>query len=212
MKEGVYSEIETERFLKKYLPVTKQKLVKTLKEAEFAARQIKFPLVLKIISKDALHKSDIKGVRLVKNKLDFEQEYKSLIKIVKNKKLRFEGILVQEYVKGEYVIIGLKKDLTFGHVIAFGTGGIYTELIKDVSFRVCPITYKDAQEMIDELQMRQLLYGFRGSKKVNIPFLKDIMVAVSKIPLRHPEISEMDINPFVINDKGGCIVDAMMKV
>jgi biotin carboxylase len=212
MQEGVYTEIETEKILKKYIPVAKHILTKTFRQAQEAARKIKYPLVLKIISKQALHKSEIKGVRLVKNKIDLEQEYRSLISIIKKKKIQLDGIMVQDYIKGEYVILGLKKDPTFGHVLALGMGGIYTELLKDVSFRACPITKKDATQMINELQMKQLLFGFRGSKKVNIELLKKTMVSLSKLPKKYPEVEEMDINPFVINSKKGYTVDARMRL
>jgi len=186
MREGVYTEVETEKLLKKYVPVAKHVLVGSFAKAERAAKKVKFPLVLKIISKKALHKSEINGVRLVKNHVDFAHEYNDLVKIAKKKRIPLDGILVQEYVKGHYVIIGLKKDPVFGHVLAFGIGGVYTELLKDVTFRVCPITMKDAAEMIEELQMKQLLYGFRGSKKVNMSLLKKVMVSCSKIPAKYP--------------------------
>ena len=212
MKEGVYSEVETEKFLKNFVPVARHYLTKTLREAESAARKIGFPLVLKIISKDALHKSDINGVRLIKNRLDFEHEYKDLVSISRRKRLRLDGIMVQEYIPGKYVIIGLKRDTVFGHVIGVGTGGIYTELLKDISFRVCPISTKDARQMIEELKLKDILLGFRGSKRVNLVLLEKIIVDISKIPSKYPEISEMDINPFVINEKKGYVVDARMKV
>jgi succinyl-CoA synthetase beta subunit len=212
MQRGVYTEVETEKILKKYIPVAKHVLVQTFREAVEASRKIRFPLVLKIMSKDALHKSEIKGVRLIKNKVDFEHEYKDLVSIVKKKKISFDGIMVQEYVKGESVILGLKKDPTFGHVLAFGVGGVYTELLKDVSFRVCPLTHKDAQEMIDELKMKELLYGFRGAERVNTRFLKEVMIKLSKLPSKYPDVSELDINPFVINSRSGKVVDARMVI
>tara|TARA_Y100000310_G_C20690965_1_gene822164 strand:- start:3136 stop:3774 length:639 start_codon:yes stop_codon:yes gene_type:complete len=212
MKRGLYTEVDTEKFLKKYVAIAKHRFVHTQRDAEAAARALGFPLVLKLISPGALHKSEVKGVRLVKNKVDFEHEYRDLVKIAKKKKLRLDGILVQEFVEGQYVLIGLKKDPVFGHVIVFGVGGVYTELLKDVAFRVCPINVKDAQSMIDELQMKELLYGFRGEKKANISKLKETLVKISKIPSKYPEIKEMDINPFVINHKRGVVVDARMKV
>ncbi len=212
MKKGDYTEAETEKFLKKYLPVAKNKFCTTSDEVIKVSRKIGFPLVLKIISKEALHKSDIGGVRFVNKLGDLENELESLKKIAQHYKLKLEGILVQEYIEGEYAIIGLKKDNVFGHVVAFGIGGIYTEYLKDVVFRVCPITKKDAQDMIDELKMKQVFLGARGKKPVNLEFLKDIIVKVSKIPQKHKEIQEMDINPFVINHKTGMVVDARMRI
>jgi len=212
MQKGVYTEVDTEKFLKKYVPVAKHFLASTLTEAEVAAAKLGFPLVLKIISPDALHKSEIHGVRLVKTRMDFVHEYHELVHIAQKKKLRLDGILVQEYLHGKYVIIGLKKDPVFGHILAFGIGGIYTELLKDVAFRVCPITEKDADEMIQELKMRALLFPYRGSHGVHIPTLKKVLVQVSRIPMKNAEIQEMDINPFVINEKSGAVVDARMVV
>ncbi len=211
MKKGVYTEFETEKLLSKYVKVAKRSLVKTWFECEKASRKVGYPLVLKIISKDALHKSDIGGVVIVKNKLELEDSFNSLIKIVKNKKIKLEGIMVQEFVDGNYVLIGLKKDPVFGHAIALGAGGIYTEYLKDVTFRVCPISIKDASEMVNELKLKDLLLGARG-KSGNASELKKALVSVSKLPLKYPNIKELDINPFVLGPKVGKVVDARMVV
>lgn len=208
MEKGVYTEDIAEDFLRRYVPVAEHVLVDSLDDAEKAARTIGFPLVLKIISPDALHKSEVKGVRMVKDFEELMHTYEDLVSLSENRKLRLKGILVQKYIEGSYVLIGIKKDASFGHVLVFGIGGIYTELLKDVSFRVCPITEKDAKDMISELQMKELLFGFRGSEKVNIKLLQKTMVRISQIPLRHKDIEEMDINPFVINAKQGFVVDA----
>ncbi len=212
MKQGVYTEFETEKFLRRYVKVARHKLVKTWYECEKACRKMGYPLVLKIISKDALHKSDIHGVRLVKNRLELEEEFNALIKIVKIKRLNFEGIMVQEYIEGHSILIGLKEDPVFGHAIALGMGGIYTEYMKDITFRVCPISLKDADEMIQELQMKDLLFGVRGEKGVDLKLLKKTLVKVSKIVAKYPEIKELDINPFVISSHGGKVVDARMVI
>ena len=212
MKRGVYTEERAEDFLRKYVPVAQHVLVDSLEDAEKAAKKLGFPLVLKIISPQALHKSDVKGVRFAKNTEELIAEYGALIALAREKKFFLEGILIQEFIEGSYVLIGLKKDAVFGHVLVFGIGGIYTELLKDVSFRVCPITEKDAEEMMNELKMKELLLGYRGSAPVNLKLLKKTMVTVSRIPLEHKDIEEMDINPFVINDKNGFVVDARIVV
>jgi succinyl-CoA synthetase beta subunit len=204
----IYTEEKAERFLSRYVPVARNALAKKQAQAVATAKKLGFPLVLKLISPKALHKTEVKGVRIVNNSEELKKEYDDLCKTAKKKKLPLAGILVQEFVKGEEVLIGIKYDNTFGHVIAFGVGGKYTELLKDVSFRICPITEEDAQSMIDGLRMRQLLYGVRGSKPVNIKLLKQVMVKVSKIPLKNKKIMELDINPFIINDKTGKVVDA----
>ncbi|MFC2143422.1 acetate--CoA ligase family protein [Candidatus Aenigmatarchaeota archaeon] len=204
----VFAEREAEKFLKKYLPIANSIITKDIKKAENFAKKNKYNVVLKLISKQALHKTDIGGVKIVKNKQEFERGFNEITKITKKKKISFEGILIQEFVKGQEIIIGLKKDKTFGHAIMLGTGGIFVEVIKDVSFRVCPIDMKDAEEMIDELKFKKLLLGFRGSKPVKMIALKKALVAVSKIPLKNKSISELDINPFMINEKVGKVADA----
>ncbi len=208
MAKEVLTEHKAEKLISKYLPVAKHIVAKKFADAEKYSKKIGFPLVLKIMSPDALHKSDIGGVVFVHTKADLEKEFESLIKKSKQKKLRLEGILVQEFVEGKYVIIGIKNDATFGHVIMFGLGGIFVEIMKDVSFRACPITLEDAQEMLDELKGKAIMYGARGEKPLNVKFLKEILVKASKIPLRYPKIEELDINPFVINEKDGKVVDA----
>lgn len=205
-----YTEKQTEDFLKRYIPVAKNKLVKNLNQALSAAKNIKYPVALKIISKQALHKSDIGGVRFAKNPTQFRENYEGLIKISKKKKLKLDGILVQQYHKGMEIIIGIKRDDTFGHVILFGLGGIFVEVLKDVSFRVCPITEKDVDSMINELRGKQILFGVRNKEPINLKLLKKALINVSKIPLRNKKIRELDINPFIMNSEYGIVADARM--
>jgi len=185
------------------LPVAKNQLVHSFEDIKLK----KFPLVLKIMSKQALHKSDIGGVKICNNKEELEKNFKLLMNISKRKKLKLQGILVQEYHEGHQLIVGIKKDPVFGHIILTGIGGIYTEILKDISIRACPITIKDANSMIDELKSKAILYGARG-KKANVKLFKNILVRVSKIPEKHKTISELDINPFILNEKNGYVVDA----
>ena len=206
----ILAEYEAELFLKKYVPVAQSFLAKDFSEASKAARKLRFPVVLKIISKDALHKTEIGGVKIVRDLDDLKKSFSDLVNISRKRKMTLEGILIQEHVNGIETIIGIKNDSTFGHVIMFGTGGTAVELLKDVSFRVCPITDKDAQSMIDDLKMKQLLYGFRG-KKTNIKLLKKTLVEVSKIPHENKNLQELDINPFIINEKSGKVADARIS-
>lgn len=197
---------KAEKFLKG-IPVAKSVLAKDVKQAEKAAALYGYPVVLKIVSPKAIHKTEINGIRFPASVDELRREYAALEKTAKAKKLPLTGILVQELIRGEEAIIGLKNDPTFGHVLLFGIGGKYTELMKDVSFRACPVDLKIAQEMIDELRMKKVFYGFRGAKPVNMLLLKKIMVSVSLLPRRHKNIEEMDINPFILNDKTGKAVD-----
>ena len=109
-----------------------------------------------------------------------------------------KAILVQEFIKGIELIIGIKKDSSFGHALMFGVGGVMVELLKDVSFRICPITHKDAEEMINDLKAKDLLTGFRDSKPVNLNLLKKCLIKASEIPKKFPNIKELDINPLLM--------------
>lgn len=202
-----YTEEKAEKFLKT-LPVAKSELVKDLRGAKKAAKRIKFPLALKIISPKALHKTEIGGVVFAKNEEELEKGFSELIKKAKQKRLPLRGIYLQEFIEGKEVVIGIKRDHAFGHGIMFGIGGKYIELLRDVTFRVCPITEKEAGDMINELKYSKILTGFRGERPVNINILKSTLTKVSKIPIKHKKIEEMDINPFIINEKTGKIVDA----
>ncbi|MBW3015114.1 acetate--CoA ligase family protein [Candidatus Woesearchaeota archaeon] len=203
MKKGVMIGKDAYSYIKRYVPIAKHVITKKLSEAESFTKKSKYPVVLKIISKQAIHKTDIKGIRIANNHLELQKHFNDLLLLSAKKKLRLEGILVQEHVKGKEVIIGLKKDPTFGQVIMFGLGGIYVELLKDVSFRVCPITPNDAEQMINELKGKKLLQGIRGEKPVNMKLLKKSLVSISRIK----NIEELDINPFIINSKFGKAVD-----
>lgn len=202
------TEPKAEQLLSKYLPIAKSILTKKTEEAQQFAKKAKYPVMLKLISPQALHKTEVKGIKKADTEEELKAKFNELTSTAKKKKLKLEGILVQEYVEGVETIIGLKNDPTFGHVVVFGVGGVFVELLKDVSFRVCPITEKDAESMIEELKAKKLLFGFRGSKPVNLNALKNAIVAVSKIPQKQPKIQELDINPFMINDKHGKVADA----
>ncbi|MAF51386.1 MAG: hypothetical protein CMH64_04825 [Nanoarchaeota archaeon] len=198
----VYNDYKAEEFLSKFVPVAKNQLVNNVDEIK-----LKLPFVLKIISDDALHKTDVDGVRIVKEQTEIEKSFSELDSIAKRKKLKLDGIMVQDFVKGENLIMGIKKDEVFNHVILFGVGGILTEIIEDISIRKCPINKHDAKEMIEELRAKKLFYGFRG-KKLNVELLKRILIKVSEIPIKHKDITELDINPFILNEENGKVVDA----
>ena len=204
---AVYTEEKAEKMLSRYVPVAKSVLAKNVEQA-IASKKMKFPLVLKIISPKAIHKTEINGIRFASNEDELKKEYCDLMKMANRKRLKPTGILVQEFMSGEEVIIGIKKDATFGHVIALGMGGKYVEVFKDITFRACPIGEKDAESMIQDLKFKKILYGVRGKKPVNMKLLKQVLVKVSRFPLNNRNIEELDINPFIINDKVGKAVDA----
>ena len=201
-KKKVFNEYKADKFLSKFIPVAKSQLVNSSGEIK-----LKFPFFLKIISNDTLHKTDIDGVKLINNKEELDIKFNYLISIAKRKKIKLDGILAQEKIEGQQLIIGIKKDSIFAHVVLLGLGGVFTEIFEDISIRKCPINKTDAQEMIDELKAREIFYGFRG-KKLNIEFLKKTLIKVSEIPLKHKDIQELDINPFILNEKNGKVADS----
>jgi len=116
--------------------------------------------------------------------------------------------MVQKYIKGKQVILGIKKDPTFGHALLFGLGGIFVEELKDIAFRVCPVTNKDVDEMIKEIEGYHILTGLRGEKPVNFSKIKKILLKLCKLTNRYKNIEELDINPLIVNHKEAIIVDA----
>ena len=204
----VLNAVESENFLKEYLPVAKSILASDFDEALRFVNKNKYPVVLKLISEKIIHKTDFKAVSIVKNEEEMGREFDRLLEFARKKRLKVEGILVQEFFKGKEVIIGLKKDESFEHVIMVGIGGIYAELLRDVSFRVCPITTEEAEDMLNELKLKKILEGVRGEARVNLKLLKSILVRISKIPEKNKNIKELDINPFIINANEGRLVDA----
>ena len=167
-------------------------------------KQIGFSLVAKL--PQIIHKTEKKAVRKVCDWNELHAVLKTFDRIAKKEKVNNQ-ILLQEHIKGAELIAGLKKDATFGHAIMLGLGGIYVEVFKDITFRICPITSKDAKAMIDELKSKKILEGVRGLPKVNKQALIKTLVLLSRVPLRHPEISELDINPLMVNEKGAWAVD-----
>ncbi len=194
---------DAEKFLKG-LPVAKSFLIKKIDEL----RKIKeYPLVMKIISPQAVHKTEVGGVKIVNNADEAMDAFNKFTKLAKSRKMKLSGILVQEYVKGREFIVGIKKDPTFGHVIMFGAGGVFVESLKDVTFRVCPINEDDAESMLADIKNQWLISGSRGQKPVNSRLLKNILVRTSKIPQKHNRMEELDINPLIANHSTIKIVD-----
>jgi succinyl-CoA synthetase beta subunit len=208
MEKEVIDPKNAQEMISEYIPCARTKLVSTFEEASSFAKE--FPVVIKLISPQSVHKSDLGLVKIVKDRNELEQGFDDFIGIAKKKNLSVQGVLVQEFVSGQQLIVGLKKDATFGHVIALGLGGIFVEIFKDITFRVCPITPKDADMMIQDLKSKDILFGARGQKPVDIEFIKRSLVSLSKIVEKYPQISELDINPLIVNEKGGKAVDVRL--
>ena len=197
-------EREAEDFLEDAgFKVAKRFVCKSVYESLKAAKRFKYPVAMKVVSKKVLHKTDVGGVFL---DIKSDQEVKKVFNELK--KIRgFEGVMVQKYTEGACLLLGIKKDPTFGHVLVVGAGGIYTEIFKDASFRVCPITKSDAEEMIKELDYYNVLKGSRG-KTYKLKPVIETLVALSKLTQTNPEINELDINPMILEEKKARIVDA----
>ncbi|MFH1332014.1 MAG: acetate--CoA ligase family protein [archaeon] len=199
----VLLEKEAEDFLaRNRLNVTPRAVAKNEREIISKAKKIGFPVVLKVLSSKIIHKTEKGAVRVdIRSEKELKQAYRAM------KHIRGEGYLIQKFIQGEWFLVGLKKDPSFGHVLAFGTGGIYTEVLKDVSFRVCPVSLKDVNSMLEETKAFKVLSGARG-RKYNLNAVKGLLLKVSRLPKKYPEILELDVNPLVVNRKQAVIVDA----
>jgi acyl-CoA synthetase (NDP forming) len=214
-KEGrsLLTEFESKRILKQIgIPVVETKLATNLKEVVSISQRFGFPVVLKITSSDVVHKTDAGGVKLdLKNISEVKKAYHDILNSAKKKYPRalIHGISVQKMAPpGTEVIIGTSKDPQFGPVIMFGLGGIFVEVLKDVSFRIIPVGRKDAQEMIQEIKGFALLRGFRGREPANISALVGMILKISKFIDENPQIREMELNPVLAYKDKALAVDA----
>lgn len=214
-KEGRRYLLETEAkavCMEYDIPVTKFKLAKNEAEAVKFADAIGYPVVLKIVSPDIIHKSDVGGVLVdLKNARGVRSGYNQIIKNVRkhNEKAGIVGILVQEMAPSSTeVIVGTIKDPQFGQTLMFGLGGVFVEVLKDVTFRIAPVTANEAREMISEVKAYPLLKGYRGMPPADIEAIVKILLDTSKLVMEHDEIKELDLNPIMVYCKGVKTVDA----
>ena len=196
------------------LPVVPSRQAGTEEEAVRAAREIGYPVAVKMNSPDVTHKSDVGGVILnVKDEAGVRKAWRDLAGIVQRIGARDGGVLVSAMAgRGLEIIVGVTRDLQFGHAVMFGLGGTLVEVFKDVSFRIVPFSEKDAAEMIEETRGAKLLKGVRGSLPADIAAVRDLLVKVSGLVARHPEIDEMDLNPVIVHEKGLTVVDARVAL
>jgi acyl-CoA synthetase (NDP forming) len=207
------TEIESKELIKSAgIPVVEAKLARTKAEAVSLSKKMGFPVVLKIVSPDVVHKSDSGGVRLgLANAVQVGKAYSEILSAIKKHypKAKIEGTSVQKMAHpGVEVIIGMTKDEQFGPVLMFGLGGILVEVLKDVSFRIVPLTKRDASQMIKEIKGYPLLEGYRGQEPADIPFLEALILKVSDFIDKNPEIKELDLNPVFAYKDGAVAVDA----
>jgi acetate---CoA ligase (ADP-forming) len=180
-------------------------------EAVTMSSDIGYPVVMKIVSPDVVHKTDEGGVKLnLTNADQVRAAYQEIVDRFKDK--RIAGIAVQKMAKpGQEAIIGVTRDPVFGPMIMFGLGGIFVEVLKDVSFRILPITGRDAAEMIEEIKGYAVLKGARG-QAVDIPAVKSLLIQISQLVMENPEIAELDLNPLFLYTEGYSAVDARMFI
>ena len=194
------------------IPVTAFRVAKTEEEALKFADDIGYPVVLKIISPDIIHKSDVGGVIInLRNTEEVKDAYRRILLEVKRRKADADilGIFVQEMApKSTEVIIGATKDPQFGPALMFGLGGVFVEILEDVTFRIAPITKQDAKEMITEVKAYPLLTGYRGKPPADIDTIISILLNTSKLVMDHQEIKELDLNPIMVYETGAKTVDA----
>ncbi len=210
---SILTEFESKKLLKQVgIPIVETKLAKTQKEAVLLSQKIGFPVALKIASPDVIHKSDSGGVKLgLNNVAQVKTAYNEIIESVNQQYpgAVIQGVSVQKMVRpGTEVIVGTSKDPQFGPVIMFGLGGIFVEVLKDVSFRIVPVRQRDAQEMIQEIKGYPLLQGYRGKEPANIPALVEMILKISKFAEENPKVKELELNPIFAYADCAVAVDA----
>ena len=191
-------------------PVVSFRQAGTAEEAVVAARGMGFPVAVKLNSLDVTHKSDVGGVLLnVTDEAGVREAFHALGEIVKRIGARDGGVFVSAMAPaGQEVVVGVTRDLQFGHAVMFGLGGVLVEVLGDVAFRIVPLTENDAGEMIAEIRGARVLKGVRGGKPADVAALRQLLVQVSDLVVKHPEIGEIDLNPVIVYEKGLLIVDA----
>ncbi|MGI8423812.1 MAG: acetate--CoA ligase family protein [Chloroflexota bacterium] len=211
------NEVEAKQVLRDAgVPVAATTLASTRGEAQTQAEAAGYPVVLKVVSPDIAHKSDAGGVKLnLGSRAEVAAAYDEIIascgKHVAG--ARITGVAVQHMApQGTEVIVGMTTDPQFGPVMMFGLGGIMVEVLKDVAFRLVPLTERDAGQMIDEIKGRPILDGVRGQPAADIEALKQTIVKVAAFVEKHPEVRELDLNPVFAYPDGALAVDARIVV
>ncbi len=209
----VITEDLSKAVLKKYgIKVPGYALVTNAKDAVKAAKKLGFPLVMKIVSPQILHKSDVGGVKVgLQNEKEVKKAFLEMYpRLSKKKGVHVKGVLLEKMVlQGVELIIGLQNDPQFGPVIMVGLGGVLTEIFKDVAFRMLPITVDDAKSMLTELKGSKILQGYRGTKPIDLNMLAKALIQIGKIGVDNANyFDSVDFNPIVVYPKSYYVVDA----
>jgi len=205
------SEYDSKQLLEKYgFPVVKEKLVDSRPAAVKAAKEIGLPVVLKACSPEVSHKTEKKLIEVdLRTLKEVERAYEGIVKRAGSTNL--DGILVQEMVKGSReLVIGMIRDAQFGPCVMFGLGGIFTEVLKDVSFRIAPLEKRDALEMAQEIKGAPILGAFRGMQPVDMELLSSLLINAGRLGLENEAVKEMDANPLIISGNKPIVVDALV--
>ena len=209
--QGALSEYEAKLFLKEHrIPVTREELVTGEDEAAAAAERIGYPVVLKANGPDITHKTERDLVQVGLDGPDaVRRAYKTIVENLGSDP--YDGVLVQEMIKGEReLVVGLVRDPQFGPCVMFGLGGIFTEVLKDTSFRVAPIEKYDALQMMDEIRSKDILGPFRGKEAVDRDLLADILIAIGDIGMQYDAVREIDMNPLIVQGASPVVVDSLI--
>ncbi len=210
----VLTEDESKSILREIgIPFPEYEIVGSAEEAAEAAERLGYPAVLKIISPDIIHKSDYGGVILnLDNKREVIEAYNKILGNISRKvsNAKIHGVMVYKMAPRGIaeLLIGVSYDEQFGHVLAVGLGGVFVELLKDVSIRLIPISKLEAEDMLKELKSYPILTGYRGSVKADIDSVKQTLIKISDLIVETPEILELDLNPVIVYEKGLTVVDA----
>ena len=214
-KDGrtVLTEVESKELIKEAgIPVVETHPASSKEEAVELAKGLGFPVVLKVLSPDIIHKSDIGGVKVdLRNDSQVTQAYDQIMVAIDqvNPSAIVHGVSVQPMARqGIEVILGMSKDPQFGPLLMFGLGGIMVEVLKDVAFRLVPLTRRDARDMLREIKAYPLLEGYRGQEPADIATLEETLLKLSDFIERYPEIKELDLNPIFAYKDGLVAVDA----
>ncbi|MFO7816893.1 MAG: acetate--CoA ligase alpha subunit [Thermodesulfobacteriota bacterium] len=211
-------EFQALEILKAYnLPAPETRLARSSTDAIEAAEAIGYPVVLKIASPSISHKTDVKGVQVnLKNKKEVQSAFTNITSraLRRMPEAHIAGCLVQKMAPEncKEVIIGVKRDDQFGPLLMFGLGGVYVEVLKDISFRLAPLTGRDARDMLKEIKSYLLLKGFRGEKGVKLSALEEILMKMSQLAIDFPEIYEAEFNPVLVNSEQGIVADVRLTL
>jgi acetyltransferase len=212
---GMLSMFDVLRVLNAYgIQTPDYRVVKNVEDALDAAAEIGFPIVMKGVSPKLVHKTEFKAVVLdIHNNEELITQYRDLLKRMSSKDITLEGVMIQKmFSGGKEGIIGVTYDQSFGHIVMFGMGGIYVEVLKDVSFAIVPVTKAEVEQLITSIKSYPILKGVRGEPPIDFKATEETIMRVHQLIEDFPGIAEMDLNPVFMMTKGCVAVDARIRI